>query len=78
MARFHDPPCHEKIQVPPGSVAAFKNNSYIDPACLEKEKPFCKNHRDSREIELYRLQCDASICLKCKITDHSHHNIEDV
>ena len=77
---FPCPSCRENIRVPPGGVPAFKSNFYIDPARLKKKKetPFCEKHPKSREIELYCIQCDACICLKCKITDHLYHNTEDV
>ena len=77
---FPCPSCREKIKVPPRGVSAFKNNFYIDPALVkkEKEKPFCDNHPKSRETELYCFQCDACICLKCKMTDHCFHNTENI
>ena len=60
-------------------MSAFKTNFYIDPVRVKKkEKPFCEKHPKSREIELYCLECDALICLMCKIKDHYNHSTEDV
>ena len=74
---FPCPSCRHNTPVPSRGVSAFNSNFYIDLARVE-EKPFCYNHPRPREIELYCIQCDAFICLKCKMADHCFHNTEDI
>ncbi|KAK7091700.1 uncharacterized protein [Littorina saxatilis] len=75
---FPCPSCRERVTVPRGGVSAFKNNFYLQEPDKGSEKPMCKNHKKPREIELFCLDCNACICLECKLTSHMGHYTEDI
>ncbi|KAK7483423.1 hypothetical protein BaRGS_00025363 [Batillaria attramentaria] len=76
---FPCPSCRKQTAVPPGGVSDFQTNFYIGREDLERARvgTVCMNHI-KQELDLYCVQCDLPICLKCKMTKHEKHETEDL
>ena len=75
---FPCPACHEPTSLPPGGAAALQSNFYIRTEELNvgRKQEVCLTH-EGKEKELFCVDCDKAICVKCIATEHVKHDIED-
>ena len=75
---FPCPACHEPTSLPPGGATALQSNFYIRKEELDVggKGELCLTH-EGKEKELFCVDCDKTICVKCIATEHVKHDIED-
>ena len=75
---FPCPTCHEPTSLPPGGAAALKSNFYITREELDvaRKGELCLTH-EGKEKELFCVDCDKAICVKCIANEHVKHDIVD-
>ncbi|KAK7087229.1 uncharacterized protein [Littorina saxatilis] len=73
------PQCREQVKVPPGGVANFQNNFYLNLQDLDKARDgtLCLTH-SNQELDLYCEDCKLAVCLKCVLTKHKLHSTKDL
>ncbi|KAK7087118.1 tripartite motif-containing protein 55-like [Littorina saxatilis] len=73
------PQCRKRVKVPPGGVASFQNNFYLNPQDLDKARDgtLCLTH-SNQELDLYCEDCKIAVCLKCVLTKHKQHDTMDL
>ncbi|KAK7087233.1 uncharacterized protein [Littorina saxatilis] len=76
---FPCPQCREQVTVPPGGVANFKNNFYLNLQDLDKARDgtLCLTHSNEK-LDLYCEDCKLAVCRKCMLTDHKLYSTKDL
>ncbi|KAK7483415.1 hypothetical protein BaRGS_00025355 [Batillaria attramentaria] len=77
--KFPCPSCRKETAVPPGGVSAFDTNFYIDTKDLARarKRKLCMTHPND-DIDLFCVDCDLPVCLKCVMTKHKTHETQDL
>lgn len=75
---FPCPACREPTSLPPGGAAALQSNFYIRREKLDvaRKGEVCLTH-EGKEKELFCVDCDKAICVKCIAIEHVKHDIVD-
>ena len=75
---FPCPACHEHTSLPPGGAAALQSNFYIRREELDvaRKREVCLTH-EGKEKELFCVDCDKAVCVKCVAIEHVKHDIVD-
>ena len=75
---FPCPACHEPTSLPPGGAVALQSNFYIRKEELDVggKGELCLTH-EGKEKELFCVDCDKAICVKCIANEHVKHDIVD-
>ena len=75
---FPCPACHEPTSLPPGGAAALQSNFYIRTEELDgaRKGELCLTH-EGKVKELFCVDCDKAICVKCIANEHVKHDIVD-
>ena len=76
---FPCPSCREPTSLPSGGAAALQSNFYIRRQELDSPRDglFCLTH-EGKELDLFCIDCDIAICVKCMPSCHKIHNIVDL
>nr|KAG5690076.1 hypothetical protein BaRGS_016384 [Batillaria attramentaria] len=69
----------QQTAVPPGGVSDFQTNFYISVEDLERARKgmFCMAHPKD-DLDLFCVDCDLPVCLKCVMTKHKTHETQDL
>ena len=75
---FPCPACREPTSLPPGGATALKSNFYLRKEELDgaRKGELCLAH-EGKEKELFCVDCDKAICVKCIANEHVKHDIVD-
>ena len=76
---FPCPACREPTSLPPGGAAALQSNFYIRKEELDgaRKGELCLTH-EGKDKELFCVDCDKAICVKCIANEHVKHDIVDI
>ncbi|KAK7474363.1 hypothetical protein BaRGS_00034411 [Batillaria attramentaria] len=76
---FPCPSCRKQTAVPPGGVSALQTNFYISTEDLERARKgvLCMAHPKD-DLDLFCVDCDLPVCLKCVMTKHKTHETQDL
>ncbi|KAK7474362.1 hypothetical protein BaRGS_00034410 [Batillaria attramentaria] len=76
---FPCPSCRKETAVPPGGVSDFQTNFYISAEDLERARKgvLCMTHPKD-DLDLFCVDCDLPVCLKCVMTKHKAHETQDL
>ncbi|KAK7483439.1 hypothetical protein BaRGS_00025379 [Batillaria attramentaria] len=76
---FPCPSCRKETAVPPGGVSDFQTNFYISTEDLERARKgvLCMTHPKD-DLDLFCVDCDLPVCLKCVMTKHKTHKTQDL
>ncbi|KAK7483391.1 hypothetical protein BaRGS_00025331 [Batillaria attramentaria] len=76
---FPCPSCRKQTAVPPGGVSDFQTNFYISTEDLERARKgvLCMAHPKD-DLDLFCVDCDLPVCLKCVMTKHKTHETQDL
>ena len=76
---FPCPSCREPTSLPPRGAAALQSNFYIrrEELDVSRKGELCLTH-EGKEKELFCVDCDNAICVKCLTSGHVKHDIVDI
>ena len=76
---FPCPSCREPTSFPSGGAAALQSNFYIRGEELDRARggQLCLTH-EGKELDLFCIDCDIAICVKCMLSCHKIHNFVDL
>ena len=78
-SNFPCPACRKPTSLPPGGATALQSNFYIRTEELDgaRKGELCLTH-EGKEKELFCVDCDKAICVKCLTSGHVKHDIVDI
>ena len=78
---FPCPSCRKDIEIPAEGPSAFQSNHYITADELEKARneteALCSLH-PKKNLSMFCIECDALICMDCKLGHHLHHKSQSL